>query len=158
MALMRGFSKVDEEGRITIPAEIARFSELDPGTTAHMIVLRILETARFPHLVIHKPHNIPYISMLEVILTGCQDVVDERKRVRLPVKLLEALRLEPGFLVEFKIHGARGQHWVVVHNRGPHRMSTLQERTSRYRRLAGARAARRMKNKEERWKKYEFGY
>ena len=128
MALMRGFSKVDEEGRIIIPEEIARFSKLYPGSTAGMIVLRIKGTARFPHLVIHRPDNIPYISMLEVIIKKAQTKVDDRGGVPLSEEIMEGLRLKCGYLVEFKIHGARGQHWAVVHNRGPWRETTLQQR------------------------------
>ena len=128
MALMRGFSKVDEEGRITIPDEIARFSNIHPGYGVHLIVLRLKGTGRFPHLVIHRPGNVPYISTLEVMMKREQGEADERGRLTLPAEIMEDLRLEPGYLVEFKIHGARGQHWVVVHNRGPWRMTTHQER------------------------------
>ena len=31
MALMRGFSKVDEEGKIAIPSNIRREAKLEPG-------------------------------------------------------------------------------------------------------------------------------
>ena len=125
---MRGFSKVDEEGRITIPDEIGRFTGLCPGSTADMIVLRIKGTARFPHLVIHRPRTFPYISMLEVMMKKAQTEVDEQGGVTLSDGIMKELQLESGYLVEFKIHGARGQHWVVVHNRGPWRETTLQER------------------------------
>jgi len=144
MALMRGFSKVDEEGRITIPDEIARFSKLYPGSTAGMIVLRIKGTARFPHLVIHRPDNIPYISMLEVIMKKAQTEVDEQGRVTLPDGIMDGLRLKCGYLVEFKIHGARSQHWVVVHNRGPWRQTTLQQRMGH--------------KKVPKWRKVEVNY
>ena len=144
MALMRGFSKVDEEGRITIPDEIARFSELHPGSTAGMIVLRIKGTARFPHLVIHRPDKIPYISMLEVIMKRVGTQVDKQGGVTLSDEIMEALRLEPEYLVEFKIHGASGQHWVVVHNRGPWRETTLQQRMGH--------------KKVRKWRKVEVNY
>ena len=144
MALMRGFSKVDEEGRITIPDDIARFTELYPGTTANMIVLRIKGTGRFPHLVIHKPRSIPYISMLEVIMKKTQTEVDEEGGLTLSDEIMEGLRLESGYLVEFKIHGARGQHWTVVHNRGPWRQTTLQQRMGH--------------QKAPKWKKVEINY
>ena len=144
MALMRGFSKVDEKGRITIPDEIARFSKLYPSSTAGMIVLRIKGTARFPHLVIHRPDNIPYISMLEVIMKRVRTEVDKQGGVALSDEIMEGLRLESGYLVEFKIHGARGQHWVVVHNRGPWRETTLQQRTGH--------------KKVQKWRKVEINY
>ena len=144
MALMRGFSKVDENGRITIPEDIARFTGLYPGSTANMIVLRIKGTARFPHLVIHRPRNIPYISMLEVIMKRAQTEVDEQVRLTLSDEIMQGIRVEPGYLVEFKIHGARGQQWVVVHNRGPWRQTTLQERMGH--------------KKVPKWRKVEVNY
>ena len=144
MALMRGFSKVDEEDRITIPDDIARSTGLYPGSTANMIILRIKGTARFPHLVIHIPRNIPYISMLEVITKKAQAEVDEQGGLTLSDEIMEGLRLESGYLVEFKIHGARGQHWVVVHNRGPWRQTTLQERMGH--------------KKATKWRKVEINY
>ena len=144
MALMRGFSKVDEEGKITMPDEIARFTGLYPGSTANMIVLRIKETARFPHLVIHRPRTFPYISMLEVIIKKAQTEVGEQGALTLSNEIMEQLRLESGYLVEFKIHGARGQHWVVVHNRGPWRETTLQERMGH--------------KKVPKWRKVEINY
>ena len=144
MALMRGFSKVDEEGRITIPDDIARFTGLYAGSTANMIVLRIKGTARFPHLVIHRPRTFPYISMLEVIMKKTQGQVGEQGGLILSDEIMKELRLESGYLVEFKIHGARGQHWTVVHNRGPWRQTTLQERMGH--------------KKAPRWKKVEINY
>ena len=128
MALMRGFSKVDEQGRITIPDDIRRHTGLFPGCEAHMIVLRVKETSRFPHLAIHTESVAPYISMLEVIMKKAQTELDEQGGITLSDDIMQELRLGPGYLVEFKIHGARGQHWVVVHNRGPWRQTTLQQR------------------------------
>ena len=144
MALMRGFSKVDEEGRIIIPDDIARFTGFYPGSTGNMIVLRIKGTSRFPHLVIHRPRTIPYISMLETIIKKTQTEVDENGGLTLPDEIMEELQLESGYLVEFKIHGARGQHWVVVHNRGPWRQTTLQQRMGH--------------QKTPKWKKVEINY
>lgn len=144
MALMRGFSKVDEEGRITIPDDIRRHTGLCPGCEAYVLVLRIKGTSRFPHLVIHVPHSIPYISMLEIIIKKTQTEVDARGGLTLSDEIMEELRLEPGYLVEFKIHGARGQHWTVVHNRGPWRQTTLQERMGH--------------KKTTNWKKVEINY
>lgn len=144
MALMRGFSKVDEEGRVTVPDDIARHTGFYPGYEVYMLVLRIKGTTRFPHLVIHRPSTIPYISMLEVIMKKTQTEVDGQGGLILSDEMMKELRLEPGYLVEFKIHGARGQHWTVVHNRGPWRQTTLQQRMGH--------------QKTPRWKKVEINY
>ena len=131
MALMRGYSIVDEEGRITIPPDIGKWAQLGPGCVVCMKVLRIKNTSRFPHLVIYIPGNIPYISPMEVIMKETYGKVGKQGRVILSEEILEELRLKPKYIVEFKIHGARSQHWAVVHNRGPWRMTTLQQRLGR---------------------------
>ena len=131
MALMRGFSIVDEEGRITIPSDIRKAAGLYPSCNVWMKVLRINNTSRFPHLVIYRPGNSPYISLLEVVMKETRGQVDRQGRVILSEGMLEELRLKPKYIVEFKIHGARGQYWAVVHNRGPWRMTTLQQRLGR---------------------------
>lgn len=125
MALMRGYSIVDEQGRITIPSDIRRVAGLYPGGNAWMKVLRIKNTSRFPHLVIYRPGNNPYISLSEVVMKETYGQVDKQGRVILSEGILEELRLEPKYIVEFKIYGARDRHWTVVRNRGPWRITTL---------------------------------
>ncbi len=146
MALMRGYSIVDEEGRITIPPDIGKWAELGPGCVVCMKVLRIKNTSRFPHLVIYIPGNIPYISPMEVVMKETYGKVGKQGRVILSEEILEELRLKPKYIVEFKIHGARSQHWTVVHNRGPWRMTTLQQRLGTKRRG------------EKKWKKIPIEY
>lgn len=143
---MRGYSIVDEEGGITIPPDIGKWAELSPGCAVCMKVLRIKNTSRFPHLVIYRPGNIPYISPLVVVMKETYGRVDKQGRVILSEEILEQLRLEPKYIVEFKIHGARSQHWTVVHNRGPWRMTTLQQRLGTKRRG------------EKKWKKVPIQY
>jgi len=147
MALMRGYSIVDEEGGITIPPDIATWAELDPDSNVCMTVLRIKNTSRFPHLAIHIPSNVPFISPLEVIMKQTYGRVRKQRRVILSEEILEELRLEPKYMVEFKIYGARGQHWTIVRNRGPWRMTSLQQRLRRGRREG-----------KKKWKKIPFEY
>jgi bifunctional DNA-binding transcriptional regulator/antitoxin component of YhaV-PrlF toxin-antitoxin module len=144
MALMRGFSKVDENGRITIPDDIARFTGLYPGSIVNMIVSRNKGTARFPHYVIHRPRNIPYISMLEAIMKRAQTEVNEQVGLTLSDEIMQEIGVKPGYLMEFKIHEAKGQRWIVVHNRGPWRQTTLQERMGH--------------KKVSKWRKVEVNY
>ena len=70
--------------------------------------------------------DIPLLNeRLEVINDG------DNPEIEITEEILEELRLKPKYIVEFKIHGARGQYWAVVHNRGPWRMTTLQQRLGR---------------------------
>ena len=128
MALIRGYSKVDQEGRIIVPLNICRYCQLSPDYPVEIAVVRIINTVRFPHMVIYRFPYVPFISPMEATMLETQAKIDAQGRIILSQELMEELKLGPGYIVEFKIHGAKGQHWVVVHNRGPWRQTTLQER------------------------------
>lgn len=51
LTLMRGFSKVDEEGRITIPNNIRREVELKAG---QLVEVKVAGAGQAQYVVIHK--------------------------------------------------------------------------------------------------------
>lgn len=51
MALVRGFSKVDKEGKIPIPKNIAREAKLEPG---QLVELKISGPAQAQYIIVHK--------------------------------------------------------------------------------------------------------
>ena len=51
MALMRGFSKVDEKGKIAIPNNICREAKLEKG---QMVEVKLQGPNNGPYLVINK--------------------------------------------------------------------------------------------------------
>ena len=51
MALMRGFSKVDEEGRIAIPSNICRAARLEKG---QLVEVKVQGPNNGPYLIINK--------------------------------------------------------------------------------------------------------
>jgi len=51
MTLMRAFSRVDNEGKISIPSNIRREVELKEG---QMVEIKLAGTKRGHHIVIHK--------------------------------------------------------------------------------------------------------
>lgn len=134
MALIRGFGAVDEAGGFTIPLHLRRFAGFcfeDKGVVA-IKVLRVKGTARLPYLVIHTPEQIPYIAvMLEAVMLEGAGLMDEGGRVVLSDEIREEAKIKPKDLLEIKIHGSKGLRWVKVHNRGPHRRTTLQEKMGR---------------------------
>ena len=54
MTLMRAFSRVDNEGKISIPSNIRREVELKEG---QMVEIKLAGTNRAHHIVIHKRKN-----------------------------------------------------------------------------------------------------
>ncbi len=132
MALIRGFGVVDEAGGFTIPLHIRRFAGFNGKGVVAIKILRLKGTARLPYLVIHTPEQIPYIAvMLEAVMLEGAGLIDEEGRLILSQEILEEAKIKPKDLLEIKIHGSKGVRWVKVHNRGPHRMTTLQEKMGR---------------------------
>lgn len=54
MTLMRGFARVDEEGKISIPKNIAREAELKPGT---VVELKIIGASKVKNILLSKRKN-----------------------------------------------------------------------------------------------------
>lgn len=51
MALMRAFTRVDKEGKISIPSNIRRQVDLEEG---QLVEIKVSGTERAHHIVIHK--------------------------------------------------------------------------------------------------------
>jgi len=128
MALMRGFSLVDKAGRITFPPNIYTWAEMDTEKIVNIKVLRVKGTRRLPHMTVNIPGHAPWISPLEVIMYEAYGRVDEQGGITLSEEILEEMRLKAGYWVELKLLGPRNYHWIVVHNRGPRKETTLQQR------------------------------
>lgn len=128
MSLTRGFSEIDETGKISIPANLKREAGMAPGSTIVIAVVRVKGTGRRPHLVLHRPDHVPYISVMECVFLRGVSEVDEDGTISLRDELLEEAKVSAGDFFELKMHGSRSNQWVVAHNRGPHRATTLQER------------------------------
>jgi len=117
MALIRGFSKVDEDGKIAIPEHIRRWTRLTPGCFIDFRVMRVRDTSRRPHLTFIRMGNSPFISLMEVTMMEGNTMVNEEGKIILDETILEEARLEPGHLVELKVAGSHHDYWLTVHNR-----------------------------------------
>jgi len=117
MALIRGFSKVDEDGKIAIPEHIRRWTRLTPGCFIDFRVMRVRDTSRRPHLTFIRMGSSPFISLMEVTMMEGATVINEEGKIVLDDSILEEARLEPGHLVELKVAGSRQKHWLTIHNR-----------------------------------------
>lgn len=117
MALIRGFSKVDEDGKIAIPLNIRRFTGLTPEYPVEFAIMRVKDTGRRPHIYFFRSDHPPCLSSLEVAMMEGTTVINEEGKIVLDEAILEEARLEPGHLVELKVAGSRQDHWLTVHNR-----------------------------------------
>ena len=130
MALIRGFSRVDEAGKIIIPSNVRLCMCLEEGRTVLLMALRIQQTSRYPHAVLFLPNNLPKLSQFEVVMDKAHAIVESDGKITLPSNILEEMRLEKNYRVEMKVQGPHNKHWLVIYNRGPWRETTLRKRMS----------------------------
>ncbi|MDI6889662.1 MAG: hypothetical protein QMC83_01805 [Thermodesulfovibrionales bacterium] len=143
MPLLKGFSEIDQEGKLSIPSNILREAGLNLGSQVGIKVVRIKDSSRWPYLIVYPvrkssisngvyhPQNDPRLSQLEVTMMECQGGIDENGRLTLNNDLLEETKLQPNYRVEIKVVGPNHGCWLVIHNRGPARLTTLQEKMGR---------------------------
>lgn len=131
MPLLRGFSVIDQEGKFSIPSNIRGQVGLCPGSQVGVKVVRIKGTGRCPYLIVHHPQRHPMLSQFEVTMAESKGVVDEDGRLFLATDILEETKLKPDYRVELKVVGPQRGTWAVVSNRGPNRLTTLQEKVGR---------------------------
>jgi len=146
MSLIRCFSKVDEEGKIAIPSHIRRKSGISVGSLVEVKVIRIKDSSRWPHIIVHIPRVCPRLSMFQVVMIEEEIEIDDEANLVLTDDLLEEAKLEPNYRVEIKLYGPNQGSWMTIYNRGPNRLTTLQEKIGRLGRA------------KKKWKEMTIGY
>jgi len=131
MPLLKGFSEIDEEGKLSIPSNILRQAGLNNGNRVGIKVVRIKGSTRWPYLIVNHPQNRPRLSQFEVTMMESQGRIDENGRLTLESGMLEETKLKPHSLTEIKLTGPSCGAWIVIHNRGPNRLTALQEKMGR---------------------------
>jgi len=131
MSLMRGFSKVDEEGKIAIPSNIRKKAGISAGSLVEIKVIRIKDSSRWPHIIVHASRVYPHLSMFQVVMREKETQIDDKANLVLTDDLLEEAKLAPNYRVEIKLYGPNQHSWVTIYNRGPNRLTTLQEKIGR---------------------------
>jgi len=131
MPLLKGFSKIDEKGSLSIPSNIRKEAGLDLRSSVGVKVVRIKGSTRWPYLIVYHLQSDPRLSRLEVTMMENQGDIDENGRLILENDVLEETKLESNYRVEIKLLGPKHGSWLVIHNRGPNRLTTLQEKVGR---------------------------
>ncbi len=129
MALIRGFSKVDEDGKIAIPELIRRWAQLAPDCLIDFRITRAKDANRRPHIYFFRSDHPPYLSPMEVTMMEGTAVINKEGKIVLDDSILEEAKLEPGHLVEMKIAGSQGAHWVMLYHRVHYSPTSVPEET-----------------------------
>lgn len=147
MPLLRGFSKTDEDGKVFIPSNIRGKAGISAGSIVEIKVIRIKGSSRWPYIIIHPLGVYPRLSMLEVVMMEERNQIDDGAKLILTDNVLEETKLQPNHRVEIKLVGPNQGSWVVIYNRGPNRLTTLQEKIGRMERRS-----------EKKWKPMTIEY
>jgi len=126
MALLKGFSKVDEEGKVKIPSNIGDQLGFRPGSPVDVKVIRIKDSIRWPYLIIHHPRSSPRLTMFQVIMMEGKSQIDEEGKLALVEDILEESKLKSNCRVEVKLMGSKQDPWATIYNRGPNTPTKLQ--------------------------------
>lgn len=131
MPLIKGFSEIDKNGKLLIPSNILRGAGLNIRSQVGVKVIRIKGSVRWPYLIVYPVTSNPRLSQLEVTMMESQGSIDENGRFTLESDVLEETKLHTNHCVEIKVIGPNHGSWLVIHNRGPNRLTTLQEKIGR---------------------------
>ena len=127
MALVRGFTQIEDTddadtlGRMPLPTQILHLAEFHPGYPIEFQVLRLKGTGRRPHVFFHRPDCPPWISPMEAVFLQGVTTMNEDGHVILTGELQEWTKIKPTDILEVKVSGPKGAHWLVLYNRGEYR-------------------------------------
>jgi len=133
MPLIRGFSEIDEDRSLHISSNIRKEAKLNGAGSVGVKVVRIKGSIRWPYLIVYHPRSNPRLSRFEVTMMESQGGIDENGRLTLEREVLDETKFEPHYRVEIKLAGPNCGLWLVIRNRGPNRLTTLQEKMGRQR-------------------------
>ena len=117
MALIRGFSKVDEDGKIAIPELIRRWTRFASGCLIDFRIMRVKDTDHQPYIYFFRSGHPPLISPAEVTVVEGTTTINKEGEIILDDSTLEEAKLELGHMVEMKVAGSQGAHWLMLYNR-----------------------------------------
>jgi hypothetical protein len=130
MTLLRGYGGVDEDGRVALGRNFLIHLGLKSDSLVSLSVMRIKGSSRKPYLIIHRPEIKPRLSPFEVIFYQCLCHINNESRMALDDRILDECEFEPVVTnwLEFKIAGPTNAPWLVIKNRGPRSLTSLQKR------------------------------
>lgn len=131
MPLLKGFGVIDEEGKLLIPSNIRREAGLNHGSRIVVKVVRIKGSTRWPYLIVYHSQSNPRLSQFEVTMMESQSGIDENGKLSLERNVLLETKFEPYYRAEIKVTGPNHGSWLIIHNRGSARLTTLQEKMGR---------------------------
>ena len=124
MALIRGFTQMEnmEEGetfgRVPLPSQVIHTEQFFPGYPLQYAVIRLKGTGQRPYLLLHRPDHPPWISPMEAVFETGVTVMTDEGHVILTREILDWTKIIPTDILEVKVLGGKGAHWLVLRNRG----------------------------------------
>jgi len=128
MTLLRRFAQVDEEGKIGLGRNFMLQMGLELDSLVLVKVVRITGSKRDPYLIVHRLDKQPRFTALQTVIFESKCRIDEECDIVLDDKMMSESGFEPGLSLEFKLTGPTNAPWLTIRNKGPARLTTLQEK------------------------------
>lgn len=128
MTLLRRFAQVDEEGKIGLGRNFMLQMGLKPDSLAALKVIRITGSGRNPYLIIHRLDKEPRFTALQTVIFESKCRIDAKNNLVLDDRVIAETMFEPDLSLEFKLSGPTNAPWLTIRNKGPARLTTLQEK------------------------------
>ncbi|MFH1952472.1 MAG: hypothetical protein ABIL06_12740, partial [Pseudomonadota bacterium] len=125
---LRGFGEIEQGGKITLGRNYMLQMGLGPDSLVGLKVVRITGSGRAPYFIIHGLDKEPRFTALETVFYQCPCRIDSGCCIILDDKVMAESGFEPNISLEFKLAGPQNAQRLVIRNRGPKRLTTLQER------------------------------
>ncbi len=128
MTLLKCFSQVDEQGRISLGRNFMIQMGLESQSRVGLKVVRITGSMREPYLIVYRPDNTPRFTRLQMVVLDAFTRLGEQDNIYLDDRVMAISGFEPGLSVEFKLSGPSSDPWLAIRNKGPAKLTTLQEK------------------------------
>ncbi len=128
MTLLRSFGKVKQDGKISLGPNFVLQMGLEPGSAAGLKVMRITGSGRDPYIIIHRLNQEPRFTAFQTVFYQCPCRIDAESHLVFGDEVTAASGFEPGLALEFKLNGPSKAPWLSIRNKGPARLTTLQEK------------------------------
>ncbi len=128
MTLLKCFSLVDEQGRIPIGRNFMIQMGLKSHERISLKVVRITGSGREPYLIVSRLGDTPRFTRLQTVVFDSCTRLDEHGNIQLDDPVMAISGFEPGLSVEFKLTGPANGPWLAIRNKGPAKLTTLQEK------------------------------
>ncbi len=128
MTLLKCFGQVDADGKIAIGQNFMIHMGMKSDTPVALKVMRVTGSSRAPYLIVHRPDSVPRFTALQTLMLTSMGQIDQENNILLEDQVMAESGFEPGISLECKLSGPPSAPCLTIRNKGPAKLTTLQEK------------------------------